>query len=114
MFRRPPISTRTDTLFPYTSLFLSAGRADADCISLYAYEGQASEDYAALVTNAAGGAIAGERFGVILSGGGDVANAGDIAGVDGGLFIQGTALDSGERSGLTARDRKSSRLNYIH
>src|SRR3546814_6396454 len=102
MFRRPPISTRTDTLFPYTSLFLSAGRADADCISMYAYEGQASADYAALVTNAAGGAIAGERFGVILSGGGDVANAGDIAGVDGGLFIQGTALDSGERSGLTA------------
>src|SRR3546814_2190756 len=69
---------------------------------MYAYEGQASEDYAALVTNAAGGAIAGERFGVILSGGGDVANAGDIAGVDGDLFIQGTALDSGERSGLTA------------
>src|SRR3546814_5141629 len=29
MFRRPPISTRTDTLFPYTTLFLSrvAGRA---------------------------------------------------------------------------------------
>src|SRR3546814_1738908 len=26
MIRRPPRSTRTDTLFPYTTLFLSAGR----------------------------------------------------------------------------------------
>src|SRR3546814_13117800 len=46
--------------------------------------------------------MAGERFGVIRACGGDVANAGDIAGVDVGLFIPGTALDSGERSGLTA------------
>src|SRR3546814_6104220 len=38
-----------------------AGRADADGISMYAYEGQASEDYVALVTKAAGGANAGER-----------------------------------------------------
>src|SRR3546814_12132003 len=29
MIRRPPRSTRTDTLFPYTSLFRSALRADA-------------------------------------------------------------------------------------
>src|SRR3546814_8413292 len=27
MFRRPPISTRTDTLFPYTTLFRSTGEA---------------------------------------------------------------------------------------
>src|SRR3546814_9996883 len=26
MIRRPPISTRTDTLFPYTTLFRSVGR----------------------------------------------------------------------------------------
>src|SRR3546814_5474237 len=29
MIRRPPRSTRTDTLFPYTTLFRSAGRAVA-------------------------------------------------------------------------------------
>src|SRR3546814_13261578 len=29
MIRRPPRSTRTDTLFPYTTLFRSAGRAYA-------------------------------------------------------------------------------------
>src|SRR3546814_6868073 len=28
MIRRPPRSTRTDTLFPYTTLFRSTGRAD--------------------------------------------------------------------------------------
>src|SRR3546814_10469605 len=28
MIRRPPRSTRTDTLFPYTTLFRSAGRMD--------------------------------------------------------------------------------------
>src|SRR3546814_5389794 len=28
MIRRPPRSTRTDTLFPYTTLFRSLGRAD--------------------------------------------------------------------------------------
>src|SRR3546814_7321782 len=30
MTRRPPISTRTDTLFPYTTLFRSV-RSDASC-----------------------------------------------------------------------------------
>src|SRR3546814_17169178 len=30
MIRRPPGSTRTDTLFPYTTLFRSEGLADAD------------------------------------------------------------------------------------
>src|SRR3546814_15540587 len=29
MIRRPPRSTRTDTLFPYTTLFRSAGAAEA-------------------------------------------------------------------------------------
>src|SRR3546814_4761095 len=29
MIRRPPRSTRTDTLFPYTTLFRSARRSDA-------------------------------------------------------------------------------------
>src|SRR3546814_6601193 len=32
MIRRPPRSTRTDTLFPYTTLFLSRERADCDVV----------------------------------------------------------------------------------
>src|SRR3546814_11146059 len=31
MLRRPPRSTRTDTLVPYTTLFLSDGWTDEDC-----------------------------------------------------------------------------------
>lgn len=76
-----------------------------DGISMFAYTAQANEDYGAAVTNADGGEISGTRFGIILSGGGDLDNAGEITGVVGGVFIQGTAIntDPGEdRSGLTA------------
>src|SRR3546814_3116974 len=31
MIRRPPRSTRTDTLFPYTTLYRSIGRPDSRC-----------------------------------------------------------------------------------
>ncbi len=82
-----------------------AGRVDADGVSMYGYADQANEDYAASVTNQDGGSIAGQRFGIILSGGGSVDNAGEIVGVVGGMFIQGTALNSApgeDRSGLTA------------
>src|SRR3546814_7491348 len=91
---------------------------------------QANEDYSALVTNEAEGRIIGQRYGIILSGGGDVVNAGELLGGAGGLYIQGTALNSDpneERSGLTASvvnsgtihglgdlDRKSTRLNSSH
>src|SRR3546814_960381 len=34
MIRRPPRSTRTDTLFPYTTLFRSVGQAQATPVSL--------------------------------------------------------------------------------
>jgi len=81
------------------------GRADADGISMYAYNDQANEEYSALVANAEGGTIEGERFGIILSGGGTVDNAGEITGIAGGVFIQGTALNTDpneDRSGLTA------------
>src|SRR3546814_8808589 len=34
MIRRPPRSTRTDTLFPYTTLFRSLGRGRPDVVEL--------------------------------------------------------------------------------
>ena len=80
-----------------------AGAPGADGVSMFAYQGQALQNYAALVVNAADGTISGQRFGIILSGGGEVENAGSITGRDGGLFIQGTASNSGDLSGLTAR-----------
>lgn len=77
----------------------------ADGVSMFPYTRQDNADYTASVVNEATGAIAGQRFGIILSAGGDVENAGTIEGVRGGVFIQGTALNTDpneERSGLTA------------
>src|SRR3546814_20707274 len=34
MIRRPPRSTRTDTLFPYTTLFRSAGAQATDVVAM--------------------------------------------------------------------------------
>src|SRR3546814_5972852 len=39
MIRRPPRSTRTDTLFPYTTLFRSAGYQRSDYLTSLAYYG---------------------------------------------------------------------------
>src|SRR3546814_17607031 len=39
MIRRPPISTRTDTLFPYTTLFRSADTHDALILREASYPG---------------------------------------------------------------------------
>ena len=80
------------------------GNDQADGVSMFPHRDQASEGYSASVTNAASGVIGGDRFGVILSAGGDVDNAGEIGGVVGGVFVQGTALNVAEgedRSGLT-------------
>src|SRR3546814_18863685 len=53
MIRRPPISTRTDTLFPYTTLFRSLGRlVPVDVLGI----APGRQRYA-LFTNDAGGII---------------------------------------------------------
>ena len=75
------------------------GALGADGISMFRADGQAAEDYAATVANAGGGNIAGDRFGVILSGGGAVENAGSIAGDLSGVVIQ--SQFNGEDAGLT-------------
>ncbi len=77
----------------------------SDGISMFPQAEQANEDYFAHVVNQETGSIYGSRFGVIMSAGGDISNAGDIQGVQGGVFIQGIALNSGvdeDRSDLTA------------
>src|SRR3546814_4233797 len=40
MIRRPPRSTRTDTLFPYTTLFRSIDRASVQDVYFLYYDGQ--------------------------------------------------------------------------
>src|SRR3546814_20234160 len=94
MIRRPPRSTRTDTLFPYTTLFRSRGGGtvvnsgiingqnfvQADGVNMFADEGQDPATYVSSATNSAEGQIIGVRAGVALSSGGAVDNAGAIDG----------------------------------
>lgn len=75
------------------------GASLADGISIFRHDAQAQADYVADVTNAAAGTIIGERFGIILSGGGTIANAGTIDGTVGGVLVQG---DAGGPDGFTA------------
>lgn len=75
-----------------------------DGISMFAFPAQSNEDFSASVVNSDTGSIYGARFGVILSGGGEVANEGLINSAGGGIFIQGIAVNSEEgedRSGQT-------------
>ena len=77
----------------------------SDGISMFPGPVQANEDYVARVTNLETGTVYGDRFGVILTGGGTIENAGAIAGGTGGALIQGIALNSDEsedRAGLDA------------
>lgn len=82
---------------------MGSGSAGADGVSMYAYSDQLQADYFARVDNQADGVIKGARQGIILSGGGEVTNAGEIEGYDGGIFIQGTALNSEYRGGTDGK-----------
>ena len=69
-----------------------AGRVGdfADGISMFGFDDQDLTGQASIgtVVNAAGGTIEGQRFGIILSGGGVVENAGTISGNEGAMLIQ--------------------------
>src|SRR3546814_16448480 len=49
MIRRPPRSTRTDTLFPYTTLFRSFNFGRVVATTSIGGEGPSNDDYASLV-----------------------------------------------------------------
>lgn len=68
-----------------------------DGVSAFRGNGQLAEDFAASVTNLEGGDISGSRFGIILSEGGTVENAGTITGNGpGGVLIQQGIATPGE------------------
>src|SRR3546814_1588349 len=73
MIRRPPISTRTDTLFPYTTLFRSVrGGAIVDMeaaesailTAVHAAEQMAGETIQDVIVNVSGGYPASQTVGV--------------------------------------------------
>src|SRR3546814_5813308 len=72
MIRRPPRSTRTDTLFPYTTLFRSVAAAAAECVFQRALrEEQRREDTQTLtdgIVHGESGVIDGDVPGVLARG----------------------------------------------
>src|SRR3546814_12649521 len=98
MIRRPPRSTRTDTLFPYTTLFRSGNNDCAD--------GQDDRIAGLLRT----GGIRVLRNNVALLPGVSVLGVDDVIHCKGNLGPAKIAYDKQMRS----RDRKSTRLNSSH
>src|SRR3546814_21115306 len=103
MIRRPPGSTRTDTLFPYTTLFRSAGGAGTGGVAYIE----------ARQTATAGGTITGGDATIDASGiGGTGGGAGGAGGVGtGGLFDGQNG--SGGAVALTQSDRGTLPLGNV-
>src|SRR3546814_8392194 len=102
MIRRPPRSTRTDTLFPYTTLFRSrkadARRPKSDCLS---------SDVRFRDVKAAGRLPDPSAFGQLLATPCLAQNSFPHSSVC-------AARGSGIEDFLTPKDRKSTRLNSSH
>ncbi|MGJ3230773.1 MAG: autotransporter domain-containing protein [Oceanicaulis sp.] len=93
-----------------------------DGVSMYAYDDQDTSGQTGIgtVTNLTGGAISGARFGVILTGGGVIENAGTIRGGLGGLQVQdlgsgktGSIVNSGAVEGGAIGVRFSGTLEGV-
>src|SRR3546814_18327897 len=98
MIRRPPISTRTDTLFPYTTLFRSQFLRDPGSLGFAHYRNHAD----------AAVECAGHFLGLDIAlplKEGHQPRLGPAVGIDMGMKVVGK--DSRE-------DRKSTRLNSSH
>src|SRR3546814_10954515 len=101
MIRRPPRSTRTDTLFPYTTLFRSVDAIRAE---------RQSGDKTPPVGHAAG---CYERDAQCVGGAGQQDHVGDI--VFTGMPPAFESINAYSRTSQTlGRDRKSTRLNSSH
>src|SRR3546814_3579611 len=106
MTRRPPRSTRTDTLFPYTTRFRSAG------LDVRLLAGAAHHRGLVLGDDDALGA-AEHVEGDVLQLDADVFGDGGAAGQDGDVLQHGLAAVA-EAGSLHRGDRKSTRLNSSH
>src|SRR3546814_6019259 len=110
MIRRPPRSTRTDTLFPYTTLFRSWGVGEHSDYGLLTLLAQ--DEHGGLQVKTPGGWIAAPPLPGTL-----VCNIGDMLDrLTGGWYLSTphrVRNDSG-RERLSFPDRKSTRLNSSH
>src|SRR3546814_2809214 len=103
MIRRPPRSTRTDTLFPYTTLFRSATSRLIDTVN---------QSKAALAAAEAG---VGEAQATVAETQSNLARLQQVYKLSGGKVPSKTELDAGRAnySRAMARDRKSTRLTPV-
>src|SRR3546814_5186735 len=117
MIRRPPRSTRTDTLCPYTTLFRSegpGGAVDGDGESI---DPRAADDAAPRVGALVGIVGDGEQQAEIGEGDGDDAPGREhgLALVPpGALGVAGEAVTRRRIGAAHQPDRKSTRLNSSH
>src|SRR3546814_2014824 len=115
MIRRPPRSTRTDTLFPYTTLFRSPGHAGDEAAAL-----DGAEDGAGFGIDLVDPAVAVLPDPERSLGPGQPGIAATAGGRDGGDDVAGSGIDlldavPGDLEQVTAvEDRKSTRLNSSH
>jgi fibronectin-binding autotransporter adhesin len=88
----------------------------ADGVSMFAFEGQANAGSTTIgsVTNLAGGTILGNRFGIILSGGGTVDNAGTIGGNVGSVVIQAQPTEAGRTGSLTNSGTLNGYVGFVN
>src|SRR3546814_9089288 len=114
MIRRPPRSTRTDTLFPYTTLFRSSPDLSSACDEAVVSAATIAKPIpsASLTVRSrfsGNGAFADDRQAIAFE-------ADDIA-VGGGEELHRMDAKVGEDLGadaVSAKDRKSTRLNSSH
>src|SRR3546814_1334281 len=117
MIRRPPKSTRTDTLFPYTTLFRSRHRLDQREIEAFTPAiVEHRRDFVLVeslqrnhvdLDREAGGARGGDPRQHAR----DIAVAGDVAE---GLWVAAVEADVDPAHSRGDQDRKSTRLNSSH
>src|SRR3546814_9371278 len=118
MIRRPPRSTRTDTLFPYTTLFRSAFAATPLVSTLLLGDGdEGRTERIRRITNRNGGSVAiGHPMGA--SGTRIVATLiGQLRSRGGGIGIAAICGGYGQGEAIMIKvdqDRKSTRLNSSH
>src|SRR3546814_12335419 len=98
MIRRPPRSTRTDTLFPYTTLFRSRQAQGERAFSPVALEGEKGEALKILL-------LAGDGIGPEI-----MAEAEKVL----GALALPVTVDRALVGGAAYADRKSTRLNSSH
>src|SRR3546814_7903161 len=110
MIRRPPRSTRTDTLFPYTTLFRSRLKAEIEAISRA--QGNRKREALTLISNRTKALL--DKDLQEHSDFGEVANVSFEFSGD-WIAINGDKNRAGSASGMVIlKDRKSTRLNSSH